>query len=68
MEALVNIVKSTEISLYKKLLECGVAPGNTLGMGNPVVPTAEEPGSEPIIPTHPKNKKKIQKKNLKESI
>jgi hypothetical protein len=69
MKALINIVKSIDISLYENLLECdGATPGNTLGMGNPAVPTAEEPGSEPIISTHPRNKKKIKKKNLKESI
>lgn len=69
MKALIDIIKSIDISLYKNLLECdGATPGNTLGMGNPVVPTAGEPGSEPIIPTHPRKKKKIQKKNLKESI
>ena len=52
-------------SLYEYLLkECdGCAThGNTLGMGNPMVPTAEEPGSEPMIPTHPR-KKKSKKSN-----
>ena len=55
-------------SLYEYLLkECDgcTTPGNTLGMGNPMVPTAEEPGSEPVIPTHPKKKKKTNKRVVK---
>lgn len=59
MKALIDIIKSIDISLYKNVLECdGATPGNTLGMGNPAIPTAEEPGTEPIIPTHPKRKLK----------
>lgn len=50
------------------LFECegAVTPGNTLGMGNPMVPTDNHNGTEPVIPTHPRNKKK--RKHLKESL
>lgn len=55
---------------HADLYECDGAiastPGNTLGMGNPMAPTATEPGTEPIIPKHPRNKKK--RKSLKESL
>lgn len=58
---------------HADLYECDGAiaatPGNTLGMGNPMAPTATEPGTEPIIPKHPRNKKDKKKiKNLKESL
>ena len=55
---------------HADLYECdGATPGNTLGMGNPMVPTATEPGTEPIIPKHPRNKKDKKKmKSLKESL
>ena len=55
---------------HADLYECdGATPGNTLGMGNPMIPTATEPGTEPILPKHPRNKKDKKKiKNLKESL
>ena len=47
---------------HRDLFECdGATPGNTMGMGNPTVPTDTTPGIEPILPTHPRNKKKIKK-------
>lgn len=52
--------------------ECGEIasiPANTIGMGNPMLPTAEEPGTEPIIPTaKTKTEKKQKKQKVKESI
>lgn len=59
---------------HEDLFECECAPaaagaatpGNTLGMGNPMAPTATEPGTEPVIPKYPRNKKK--RKSLKESL
>ena len=62
---------------HEDLFECECAPaaagaatpGNTLGMGNPMAPTATEPGTEPIIPKHPRNKKDKKKiKSFKESL
>lgn len=62
---------------HEDLFECECAPaavgaatpGNTLGIGNPMAPTATEPGTEPIIPKHPRNKKDKKKlKSLKESL
>lgn len=48
------------------LSECDCAtPGNTLGMVNPMMPTAEEPGTDPL-PIQSKRRKK--KKDLKESL
>lgn len=38
-------------------------PGNTLGMGNPRFPTAEEPGSEPMGKTRKMIKDKKKKKH-----
>ena len=62
---------------HEDLFECDCAggpadsglaatPGNTLGMGNPMAPTGGHNGTEPIIPKHPRNKKK--RKSLKESL
>lgn len=59
---------------HEDLFECECAPaaagaatpGDTMGMGNPMAPTATEPGTEPLIPKHPRNKKK--RKSLKESL
>ena len=59
---------------HEDLFECECAPaavgaatpGNTLGMGNPMAPTGSENGTEPVIPTHPRNKKK--RKSVKESL
>ena len=52
--------------------ECGEiasTPANTIGMGNPMLPTAEEPGTEPIIPTaKTKTEKKQKKQKVKERI
>lgn len=42
-------------------------PGNTIGMGNPMLPTAEEPGTEPLITAKCKKDKKKCKK-IKEGI
>ena len=42
-------------------------PANTVGLGNPMLPTAEEPGTEPLIPTA-KAKKEKKKKQVKEGI
>lgn len=36
-------------------------PANTMGMGNPMVPTEEQPGSEPLVTKRPKKKKKCEK-------
>ena len=33
-------------------------PANTMGMGNPMPPTEEQPGSEPLVTAKPKKKKK----------
>lgn len=52
--------------------ECGEissTPANTMGMGNPMLPTAEEPGTEPIIPTaKTKTEKKQKRKKIEEGI
>lgn len=40
-------------------------PGNTVGMGNPMLPTAEEPGTEPLQPTV---KLKKKSKKVKEGL
>ena len=48
--------------------ECGEGcstPGNTMGMGNPMLPTEEAPGSEPLCG---KCKKEKKKKKVTESI
>lgn len=48
--------------------ECGegcATPGNTMGMGNPMPPTEEAPGSEPLCG---KCKKEKKKKKVTESI
>lgn len=42
--------------------ECCATPGNTIGMGNPMLPTAEEPGSEPLTPTAKTKTEKKQKR------
>lgn len=52
-------------SLKDFLKECGegfATPMNTPGMGNPMVPTATEVGSEPLVPMHKLKKKKKNKK------
>lgn len=59
---------------HEDLFECECAPaaagaatpGNTLGMGNPMAPSGGTPGTEPVIPKYPRNKKK--RKSLKESL
>jgi hypothetical protein len=49
--------------------ECCATPGNTAGMGNPMLPTAEEPGTEPLVPTaKTKTEKKQKRKTIKEGI
>ena len=53
-------------SLQDILKECDlVTPGNTMGMGNPMPPTDNAPGSEPICSDCKKGKKK---KKVKESL
>lgn len=42
--------------------ECCATPGNTMGMGNPMLPTVEEPGTEPSEPLTPTAKTKTEKK------
>ena len=47
---------------HQDLFECdGATPGNTIGIGNPMAPTDTTPGTEPILPTHPRSKKKTKK-------
>lgn len=51
--------------------ECCATPGNTMGMGNPMLPTAEEPGTEPLTPTaktKTEKKQKRKKDTVKEGI
>ena len=43
-------------------------PANTVGMGNPMLPTAEEPGTEPLTGVTGKCKCKKKKKQVKEGI
>lgn len=44
-------------------------PANTIGMGNPMLPTVEEPGTEPLTPTaKPKKKKKQVKEGILDSM
>lgn len=43
-------------------------PANTIGMGNPMLPTAEEPGTEPLTGVAGKYKCKKKKKQVKESV
>lgn len=55
-------------SLKQYLTEdgCSVAtPGNTMGMGNPMSPSGDTVGTEPLIPTA---KTKKEKKHDKKSI
>lgn len=52
----------------KTYLECdggavAATPGNTMGMGNPMVPTDSLPGSEPLVTA--KAKKEKVKRNKK---
>ena len=46
--------------------EESATPCNTIGMGNPSLPTAEEPGTEPICTA--KCKKEKRKKYLNKNI
>lgn len=59
-------------TIYNIYTECDDAAicsthANTMGMGNPMLPTAEEPGTEPLTPTA-KTKKPKCKKSVKEGI
>ena len=56
----------TIISIIEEI-EAGT-PGNTMGMGNPMPPIGDIPGSEPILPLHRSSKKRKAKKKIKESI
>ena len=51
---------------YIEEMEGAATPGNTVGMGNPMLPTAEEPGTEPLCATA--KCKKEKKKKVKESL
>lgn len=51
---------------YLSEMEGAATPGNTMGMGNPVVPNGNNVGSEPIIPTA--KTKKEKKNDSKSSI
>lgn len=51
---------------YIEEMEGAATPGNTVGMGNPMLPTAEEPGTEPLCATA--KCKKEKKKKIKESL
>lgn len=62
------------INIYDiyNVTECGegcATPSNTIGIGNPMLPTAEEPGTEPLTPTaKTKTEKKQKRKTIKEGI
>ena len=56
----------TIISIIEEI-EAGT-PGNTMGMGNPMPPIDDIPGSEPILPLHRSSKKRKAKKKIRESI
>lgn len=43
-------------------------PANTVGMGNPMLPTAEEPGTEPLVTAKTKKKKKQVKEGILDDI
>lgn len=45
-------------------MDGGSTPLNTVGMGDPMVPTEDHPGSEPIQPVKKKSKKKIKESIL----
>ena len=55
---------------HDELFECDCAPavagaatpGNTMGMGNPMAPTATEPGTEPLVANVKKKKRDKNKK------
>ena len=59
-------------NLIEYIEECGegcATPGNTMGMGNPMPPTGDQPGTEPI--THiagPKQEKKETSKRKKKKV
>lgn len=40
-------------------------PGNTMGMGNPMMPTDSTPGTEPLIGTAKTKREKIKKRRKK---
>lgn len=50
--------------LFDYLKECdGMAtPGNTVGMGNPMPPSGDNVGSEPLVPVAKAKKEKLKKK------
>lgn len=53
-------------NIYDIYSECECAtPANTIGMGNPMLPTAEEPGTEPLTA---KAKREKKRKVVKEGI
>lgn len=43
-------------------------PANTVGMGNPMLPTAEEPGTEPLVTAKTKKKKKQVKEAILDNM
>lgn len=54
------MMKSLKEYLDDYLQENGT-PANTMGMGNPMPPTEDQPGSEPLATTKHKKKKKCEK-------
>ena len=51
---------------YIKEMEGGATPGNTMGMGNPTIPSGDMPGTEPVI-TNKTAKFKKEKKRCSET-
>lgn len=54
------------LNQYIEEMDGMATPGNTVGVGNPMFPTAEEPGTEPLCTTA--KCKKEKKKKVKESL
>lgn len=54
--------------IYNENIEIVTTPANTTGMGNPMVPTDTENGSEPLVAKCKKDNKKKCKKYVKEGL
>jgi hypothetical protein len=54
--------------IYNENAEAAATPANTTGMGNPMMPTDTENGSEPLVAKCKKDKKKKCKKCVKEGL
>lgn len=54
--------------IYNENAEIVATPANTMGMGNPMVPTDTENGSEPLVAKCKKDNKKKCKKCVKEGL